>query len=121
MAFQDTGEAAMNALIALLLQNPQLLATILPLLGEIGKAAFPNVDPKKAAGAGSALFDSEHTKWVQTALNLLNKTPIKIDIDGVYGEQTKAAVNAFQTAHGLVADGWSGPKTNDALRAALVK
>ena len=107
----------MNALIALLLQNPQILTAILPLLGEIGKAAFPNVDPAKAAGAGSSLFDSEHTKWVQTALNLFGK----LTVDGVYGQSTKDAVSAFQTAHGLVADGWSGPKTNDALRAALVK
>jgi len=109
----------MNALIALLLQNPQLITTILQLLPEIGKVAFPNVDPNKASQAGSALFDPEHTKWVQTALRVL--VGMVGEIDGVYGEGTKAAVKSFQEANGLVADGWSGPKTNDALRQALLK
>jgi peptidoglycan hydrolase-like protein with peptidoglycan-binding domain len=36
-------------------------------------------------------------------------------IDGLYGLQTVAAVNAFQITHGLVPDGEVGPQTTKAL------
>ena len=39
-------------------------------------------------------------------------------VDGVPGEQTKAAVTAFQQATGLTADGQLGPQTAAALKAA---
>ena len=117
----------MGALIALLPQilslmnNPAVVA-LLPLLQQIlqqlGTQAFPGIDPNKAASAGSALFDTEHVKWGQTALNVLGS---KVEVDGVYGQGTKAAVSEFQKTHGLVVDGWSGSKTNEALRAALLQ
>jgi peptidoglycan hydrolase-like protein with peptidoglycan-binding domain len=40
------------------------------------------------------------------------------EIDGVFGPKTKAAVNAFQSDHGLDVDGIVGPKTWDSLRQA---
>lgn len=107
-----------------LMNNPTVVA-LLPLLqqvlAQIGAGAFPNVDPAKAGQAGAALFDSEHVKWVQTALMLLGYSPRTADEDGVLGDSTKAAVLSFQGQNGLVADSWPGPKTNEALRTALLK
>lgn len=48
-----------------------------------------------------------NVKLIQKALN--------ITVDGDFGSQTQAAVEAFQTAHGLVADGVVGPLTWAAL------
>lgn len=123
----------MGSVIALLVQFlPQILAAVnnpqvqqfLPLiqqlLQQLGSAQFPGVDPTKAPAAGASLFDSNATKWTQTALNVLGAAPA-LTVDGSYGEATQAAVSAFQTANKLVVDGWAGTATQDALRAALAK
>jgi len=39
--------------------------------------------------------------------------------DGTYGEQTEAAVVAFQQSNGLSVDGRVGPETAAALNSAL--
>lgn len=44
---------------------------------------------------------------------------IGIDVDGVYGPATVAAVREFQQQHGLVADGIAGEKTLAALRDGM--
>lgn len=114
----------MGALIALLpqlltLMNNPAVQALLPMLMQLGTAAFPNVDPNKAANAATTLFDTEHTKWVQVALHLLGFGTI--DVDGVYGKGTKDAVSQFQTTHGLAVDGWAGTNTTEVLRAELLK
>src|SRR5215813_13985513 len=106
----------MGALIALLpqiltaLNNPAVQA-LLPLiqqaLSQIGQAQFPGVDPNKAGTAGATLFDTNSVKWVQSFL--------KLNPDGIYGEDTKDHVKTFQKDHGLVADGWAGEKTQEAM------
>ena len=47
---------------------------------------------------------------------LLNaKCGAGLEVDGIYGAATEAAVRAFQNGHGLTADGICGPKTWKAL------
>ena len=54
---------------------------------------------------------------VQRALKRAGFSPGRID--GFYGLQTIAAVNAFQLSNGLVSDGEVGPQTARALGIAL--
>jgi hypothetical protein len=56
-------------------------------------------------------------KQLQRALAHLGYSPGAAD--GSYGDGTKSAVERFQTAHGLTADGVAGAKTLAALAAAL--
>src|SRR5215469_16231787 len=102
----------MGALIALLptilsLMNNPDIQKLLPLLAQLGSQAFPGVDAAKAQSAGATLFDVNSIKWVQSFL--------KLDADGVYGDASKAAVKTFQETHNLVADGWAGQATQDAM------
>ena len=94
---------------------------LLPILAQVGKQLFPEVDDKFApAAAATAMFDPVRAKWLQTALNILGADP-PLDVDGEYGPQTQAAVKQFQETHGLVADGWAGDATHVALQLALSK
>ncbi|MEE3718838.1 peptidoglycan-binding domain-containing protein [Tumidithrix elongata RA019] len=47
----------------------------------------------------------------------LLQTLLGINADGVFGDQTEAAVIKFQTEHGLDADGIVGARTWEALEA----
>ena len=49
------------------------------------------------------------TKWIQNKLNSLGYNCGATD--GIFGQNTKNAVIAYQKAKGLVADGIVGPKT----------
>lgn len=94
---------------------------LLPLLGQIGKQMFPGIDDSLApAAAATTMFDPVRVKWLQTALNLLGANP-PLDVDGEYGPNTKTAVLQFQETHRLVADGWAGDVTHEALQLALSK
>lgn len=55
----------------------------------------------------------ESVKWLQTQLN---KSGANLDVDGIFGKQTKLAVLLFQKDHGLVQDGIVGPQTIKALQ-----
>ena len=54
---------------------------------------------------------------LQTELNTIDGT--NLSVDGVFGGATRAAVEAFQQAHGLPQDGVVGPATKQAIDAAL--
>lgn len=61
----------------------------------------------------------EDVKECQTDLVTLHYDIGPCGIDGVYGRATMAAVTAFQGASGLKQDGICGPKTWEALTAAV--
>ena len=94
------------------------LQQILPLLTQLGTTTFPGFSPDKAQAAAATTLDVNGVKWTQTALNVLLGESLQVD--GVYGAATKAAVTRFQAANNLEADGWAGTRTADALRAALI-
>ena len=54
----------------------------------------------------------DHVVWLQKAL--VNRGH-KIDIDGIFGNGTKAAVIAYQKSRGLTADGIAGKGTHKAI------
>lgn len=54
----------------------------------------------------------DNTRQVQLDLNMLGYV---LEIDGEYGPATKAAIENFQRANGLVDDGIAGPKTEAKL------
>ena len=56
-------------------------------------------------------------RWLQDALNKVMNADLKVD--GVPGTATRAALRAFQAAHGLKSDGVAGPQTRDALHRLL--
>ena len=57
--------------------------------------------------------DREHP--VQTLQHLLRARGQNVQVDGIFGPTTDAAVRAFQQAKGLTVDGDVGPKTWGAL------
>lgn len=108
-------EALLPVLLALL-RSPEF-AKMLPMLLGLGSSLFPNIPPAQTAAAAATIFDTNGTKWTQTALNMLGE---KLIVDGSYGEGTKAAVKRFQEKNGLEPDGWAGEKTVDALRRTIL-
>jgi peptidoglycan hydrolase-like protein with peptidoglycan-binding domain len=69
--------------------------------------------------AGASRLSPQSTKDVQSALNALGFGPLKVD--GIPGPLTTNAIQKFQTAHGLSADGIIGDQTKKDLAAALAQ
>jgi len=100
----------------------KLAGPFAPLLEQIGGQLFPNVKPElHIAASVMAAFDPNITKWVQSSLNVLVTPSPNLEVDGLYGPLTRAAVSAYQTQLGLPADGWAGRLTQAAIDMAMSK
>jgi hypothetical protein len=74
--------------------------------------------PDVTAGAPRRRFDLGTKRGRQEALNSLSFCAGAID--GDRGPKSKGALIAFQTAHDLVPDGSWGPRSEAAVRSALL-
>ncbi len=90
---------------------PQLLALrdnpaireIIKIVQQFAGELFPDVEPPSPENT------IEHIKWIQEQLN---KHGANVAVDGIYGEQTRAAVKNFQRKYDqLDVDGYAGPLT----------
>lgn len=99
----------------------QLGPGFLDLLKSFGSATWPNLKPEhQIQAAAQATFDQASIKFAQDACNKLVNA--QLTVDGIMGPKTKAAVEAFQTNHGVSpADGWPGPDTQAAMQLELNK
>ena len=79
---------------------------------ELRKAGV-NVDEEKNIPTLRKGARGDNVEELQALLNA--KYGFSLDVDGVFGDKTVQAVKAFQSAHGLKADGIAGPKTWKAL------
>lgn len=95
---------------------------LLSILTGVGSTLFPTLPPDSQAKVGSIMLDPTKVQWIQNALNTLGLASPPLIVDGQYGQKTKAAVIAFQTANNVTpADGWAGDITEAALRNELNK
>ena len=59
----------------------------------------------------------EEVRWLQTSLNRI--LGLDLEVDGIYGEATRAAVREFQGRHHLQIDGVAGPITRAKMEEVL--
>lgn len=101
-------------------------------LSGIGAAAFPKLDPAlHAAAAALTAVHTNTTSWLQNALNVARATGYisftgdatdgSLVVDGIFGNHTKAALEAFQAKLGLPATGMFQDAEIAALTALLAK
>lgn len=86
----------------------------LSLINELPSISPPAPIPEPAFGLGVS-----DVKWLQDSLNQAIPE-VHLLVDGNYGRRTKAAVVAFQKAHGLLVDGIPGIATRAALASATI-
>lgn len=85
-------------------------------------AAGPQATAKPKAESTATVVrprSDARMKDYQKNLELLGFTPGKQD--GIYGAKTKAAIQAFQKAHGLKVDGIIGDETRNAMAQAITQ
>jgi peptidoglycan hydrolase-like protein with peptidoglycan-binding domain len=99
-------KASLQAVLAA--QGATILATTPPVPVPVVPVVAPSTAPPVATNQD-----------VQRALNQLGFATPPLVVDGIIGPKSKAAVIAFQQAHGLTVDGVPGPQTKAALQAAL--
>jgi murein L,D-transpeptidase YcbB/YkuD len=88
----------------------------------VGGVLFPTLSPQAQVEVGAlTTFDQVQVRWIQSTLNSLKIASPLLEVDGQYGLKTKVAVAAFQSKHGLQADGWAGKITSAAMQTELNK
>ena len=75
--------------------------------------ACPYPEPTRNVGRRCWLATRDMNRWVQWQLN---RHGANLDVDGVFGKLSDAALRAFQASHGLTADGICGKLTREALK-----
>jgi hypothetical protein len=87
--------------------------------GLTAPAAFPATLFAANLPAWPVLRQGSNNQWppvtVRSLQYLLNAHGARLDVDGVFGARTDAAVRAFQRCHGLVLDGVVGRQTWSAV------
>lgn len=91
------------------------------ILRDLAAKLFPSVRPELLAAAGAVTLSKDYVMKLQGLLNQVSSPSPGLDVDGDYGNLTRAAVVAYQKANGLVADEFAGDATMAALTADAVK
>ena len=85
------------------------------------KSLIDEIMPPGELEEGKQEPEAMTVEWLQELLNTLGADP-ELEVDGDYGEATKAAVAQFQTDHPpLVVDGWAGVQTQASIVEELAK
>lgn len=69
-------------------------------------------------GVTTVVRPVQSVREVQQSLNFLGASP-QLLVDGRLGQKTAAAIKVFQITHGMLADGFAGPKTLTAMTLAV--
>lgn len=106
-----TGPSYVNAIIRLINQNNLKQYDN----GATYKPTNPTTSTKPITTVGvkdkPILKQGSKGDWVKVAQARINVAGIVVDVDGIFGPDTKAAVKEFQAFNGLKVDGIIGPKT----------
>jgi len=94
---------------------------VLEWLKGVGVAFFPAVREELKEAAGAITYAPDYVMKVQKLLNQVVSPSPDLDVDGLIGKLTKAAVEAYQQAKGLVVDGFPGDDTLANLQKDSVK
>ena len=106
------------SILAVLLLNIIVIVLLTQYAGEKVRAEDSDTGASTSIEETTSVFSNlgsrgEEVRQIQTKLKELGY--LQGNIDGIYGNQTKQAVTAFQRDHGLSADGIAGEKTLAAL------
>ncbi len=94
----------------------------LSMLNSIGRLVEGLSDPGgklHAISAIAAAYNPDYVMWIQGSLNRLVTPTPNLDVDGLPGPLTRAAIEQFQRQLGLPADGWVYELTQAAIQTAL--
>lgn len=89
----------------------QFAPELIGMFESLGGGLFPELPKEEQTVAGTTMFDRDNVKRIQTEMNKRGHANPALDVDGLYGKATKAAVKDYQSKNSLDADGWAGPLT----------